>query len=601
MSESKPLGSTKKSRSVQVFILSLVLMMLCSLFNWGIMTGWGDVRIERLTLIGDNGLRYSAVMYTPKEATDENPAPGVVFFHGNSGNAHSHEMQAIEYARRGFVCISADNNGGGDSEFSKADGNTVVAELFTKYFMDLPIVDLDRLVFAGHSMGGDMAVQMAIKYQPTALLVSDNGGMGEELGATYGDVLYINGGADKLNPADVYRERATNRFVMDGVDMQGDEVAVPGKLYGSFEDGNASMLVEIPGQVHEAAIVNSDHLAAMLDFTQQCFDVPDPIDPNDQIWQWSSVFGQLGMFAFVFFLCSLAVLIIDKVPFFAYVRQPMPRNIGMRRFPLAISIIAAIGFPVLTLYTGCLGLLDAVGGRNPNTELFQVKYTNFAMCIVLVLNLFGLVMFFVYHFTEGRKHSPKLCDYGLTAAGKNKFDFKLIGKSALLALIVVIVGWTYLAAQQDLLGTEFFCLYWGYRPVLAEKLIYYIPYVIVWCFAFAIAALGMCVERRLPSTGKDWLDTVIAVVFNAILATFAISACVLIENSLQMAAGTNPNAMSGWGVDMTRIWGMPIGMLIGGGGNTYCYRKTGNIWLGAFLMGTVCALSACLYGQIAFA
>ena len=51
---------------------------------------------------------------------------------------------------------------------------------------------------------------------------------------------------------------------------------------------------------------------------------------------------------------------------------------------------------------------------------------------------------------------------------------------------------------------------------------------------------------------------------------------------------------------MTRIWGMPVGMIIGAAGNTYCFRKTGNIWLGAFLMGTVCALSACTYGQIAF-
>ena len=45
---------------------------------------------------------------------------------------------------------------------------------------------------------------------------------------------------------------------------------------------------------------------------------------------------------------------------------------------------------------------------------------------------------------------------------------------------------------------------------------------------------------------------------------------------------------------------MPAGMFIGGAGNTYLYRKTGNIWLGAILMGIVCALAACLYGQLQF-
>ena len=55
-------------------------------------------------------------------------------------------------------------------------------------------------------------------------------------------------------------------------------------------------------------------------------------------------------------------------------------------------------------------------------------------------------------------------------------------------------------------------------------------------------------------------------------------------------------AMSSWAIDITRLWGMPVGMFLYSCGNTYLYRKTGSVWLGAFLMGIVAALGSVLYG-----
>jgi hypothetical protein len=41
---------------------------------------------------------------------------------------------------------------------------------------------------------------------------------------------------------------------------------------------------------------------------------------------------------------------------------------------------------------------------------------------------------------------------------------------------------------------------------------------------------------------------------------------------------------------------MPLGLFFAGAGNTYCFRKTGTIWLGAFLMGILVSLMACTFG-----
>ena len=595
------MNSKKKKSSAIICLIMCVLMVLCGVLEWGIQSGWGKIRIERVRLAADNGLMYSAVMYIPKTAKNDNPAPLAILYHGNSGNAKSHEGQAIEYARRGFVVITADNNGGGESEFANKDKNIVAARIFTDYALSLKNIDPKRVVMGGHSMGGDMAVQMGATYKPAVLLVSDNGGMGEEIGANNGNTLYINGSSDKLNPMEKYQKRAADRFKMNGVDMGGDEIAQLGKLYGSFKDGNASLMVAIEGQVHEAAVVNADHLEAMLDFTMQSFDVPNAIPADDQIWQRAFAVGQIGMILFAAFLCTFAVMLAEYVPAFNIVKQPLPRNIGMRKLPFVISLICGLGFPLLTLYTGAFGLIDAIGGRKPNLSWLPVKYTNFALAIIIALNIFGLIMFFVYHFTWGKKNfQAGLDDYGITVAGSKKISLPLIAKAAVVAAITVIVGWTFLAAQYGLLGIDFYCMYWGYKPIAADKFVYYIGYIIIWAICFAIAALGMCVERRLPSTGKEWLDTLIAMAFNVVVAAGAITAMVLIENAIQVGLGTSATALAGWKTDMTRIWGMPVGMIIGAAGNTYCFRKTGNIWLGAFLMGTVCALSACTYGQIAF-
>ena len=143
-------------------------------------------------------------------------------------------------------------------------------------------------------------------------------------------------------------------------------------------------------------------------------------------------------------------------------------------------------------------------------------------------------------------------------------------------------------------------MFFGYKPISANKFGYYIPYMLVWVVCFVIAAIGMNVERRLPSTGKESLDTLIAVIFNGLLATAGITIMVIVENSIQVSLGTSATALSNWGTDITRLWGMPVGMFIGGAGNTYMYRKTGSIWPGAILMGIVCALNSCLYGQIQF-
>ena len=158
--------TAKKSWTTRAFLISLAVLVLISLVNWGIISGWGNVRIFRVNLIGDNGMKYSALMYVPQNATNDTPAPAIAMYHGNSGNARNHESWAVEFTRRGFVVISVDNLGGGVAEYSEALGRYAVPDQFTKYVLSLPFVDTSRFVTSGHSLGGDTVVEMTLRYNP---------------------------------------------------------------------------------------------------------------------------------------------------------------------------------------------------------------------------------------------------------------------------------------------------------------------------------------------------------------------------------------------------------------------------------------------------
>lgn len=409
----------KSNVRVRAFLISLVALILCSLVNWGIVTGLGNVRVTRLTLIGDDGLSYSALMYVPKSATNDTPAPGIMMYHGGSGNARNHEAWSLEFSRRGFVVISIDNLGAGNGEYS-GRGNLETCELFTNYMYDLPIVDKERIVVSGHSVGGSMSQSMGLMFQPLITINSDGGGgifnEEETLDNFY---LVVNGLADKANPPERFLPNVKQTFVNDGV-MSEDEELIPGKIYGSFEEGNAHTLIEIPDQIHEGVFVNHAHIAALLDFCQQAMEVPNPIDADNQIWHWKDVCGLVGMFLLVAFIICFALMLLEQVPAFASLVQPLPRNIGMRGKDLGISITLALLFPLLVLYTGAFGLIPALGGaRGLTSPIFRVRFSHIAVAIVLTLNLFGLLMFFVYHKVWGKKKfNATIRDYGLTSYNK---------------------------------------------------------------------------------------------------------------------------------------------------------------------------------------
>ena len=99
--------------------LTIVTVLLCILGSCIAnlaQTDFGNVTKENLTIETSSGHRLGVNMLKPKTATNDKPAPTIVFAHGGNGLKEKWDLYQIEWARRGFVVLSFDLYGHGDSE-----------------------------------------------------------------------------------------------------------------------------------------------------------------------------------------------------------------------------------------------------------------------------------------------------------------------------------------------------------------------------------------------------------------------------------------------------------------------------------------------------
>ena len=594
---------TRQKNATHALCVALIVMILCSLVNWAVITGFGKTKITQMNLVSENGYQNTALLYVPETATVENPAPAIIMFHGISGNARNHESWAVEFSRRGFVVLSVDWYGNGGSDFNGqqiTDTQWPALQQYIDYLKSMDNVNSDELVFGGHSMGTDPTYFLAARNNPKVALLCNllSPGASKGIELYNGNLLLLSGTADKSSKDSNYWDRVASLFDALGVDY--DKIETD-RMYGSFEEGNAKLIIRQKDMIHEAAFISSECIGHLLDFSQDALGhdvIPNYMPGSQQIWFWKDVVGLLGMFSFLGFLLTLAVFLMNCVSCFDGLQQPMPRNIGLRGKGLAISIAAALLFPILVARFG--GPLYKLANKcYASFGWFAGNYQNYAFAMVVGLNLLGLGFFTLFLLTDAKKEKANLRDLGLaTDANPTKLTLKPIVIAFAIALITVSCGWGYLRLQGDVLGTDFYCLFFGFRPIPWNKFPSYIPYMLFWIPAFTIAALGLNVERRLPSTGNEKKDFVIAMVFNTFCSTAAVCFLVWVENYVQIhICGSETTALASWGIAVCRLWGMPVGMAMAGLGQTYLYRKSGSIWLGAFTMGMVCCLMACLYGQ----
>ena len=219
---------TNRKLSAVMLVVLLVAVFVCMIIANSLQTSNGNVTITQGFIDGEvNGTKTGKIfykLYVPQNATEENPAPGVLLLHGYQNDHETCAAYAIELAKRGTVVLAIDEYGHGsttlglinrgyvnhkvtvnygndsvedgtfksiggqvrykimmnfsnlsffDEKYTTDDDGNVLTDSSCggitayAYLADLPYVDSSRLGLSGHSMGTWSSWSVAAAYSNT--------------------------------------------------------------------------------------------------------------------------------------------------------------------------------------------------------------------------------------------------------------------------------------------------------------------------------------------------------------------------------------------------------------------------------------------------
>ncbi len=596
MNETISKSSRTKNKAGRFLAFTMAVLMIATVLLWGVSSNWGDVTIKRYTLVTDDGKEVSGVLYIPKTATAENPAPCVINMHGRANTAHVCDTWALEEARRGYVVLSLDLFGCGESDL--LDGGSSKSyykypEVWYDYLKDLSFIIPDQFVYVGFSMGNTPAYTMAERHPDTTIGNIQVFNFRAPSKDCQTNLCVIKAQSDQYNygqvgDLDVYEASIAAAFGLDDVSELERE-----KIYGSFEERTARKYVFAPRALHQSGGIDSNVISALLTFLDQCAPMPNYIAPSSQTWGFQQILTLICYVFTVAFILAVGNLLL-QIPYFGNaICVPLQKNRCRHGVSLALNIAIGILIPTFTFITFStwgMSLFD----KNP---VFKAKNFN-GILFWLVLNTLITICIMIYNHKKDTKHGEKLglAEYVLVGEGETHIPLHRVAKAFVVAAVTVFAAFSWLAIADAVFGVNYqFWILGIFSRVSTKRFFGAVPYMFIIFFVLFIAGIGMNTARRLPCTGNAKRDMARDMAINALIAAAPVAILLLIQygGCWLIGTGFTPFALQGGSVGALNFaFGFPFLMGSMAIINTYFYRKTGSIWVGAFMGAMTAALCA---------
>ena len=105
-----------RKKYVKLLIAALIICFISMVGANLVNSNFGSIKVQNFSIEDANGNLISCIMYKPANATEETPAPCVVTLHGSFDAKETQDYTCLELAKRGYVAITMDCDGHGDSE-----------------------------------------------------------------------------------------------------------------------------------------------------------------------------------------------------------------------------------------------------------------------------------------------------------------------------------------------------------------------------------------------------------------------------------------------------------------------------------------------------
>jgi len=565
---------------VRMLIISLALIFVGGLLAMLVQTDFGKVTIKDLRFMGSNGTEMSALLYIPKGVTAKNPAPGIVAIHGYINSRETQDGFAIEFARRGYVVLASDQTGHGYSD-PPAFANGFGGPDALTYLRSLDIVDKNNIGLEGHSMGG-WAVTVAAgvfpdDYKSIVLEGSSTG----TLGAPDGTPTFPRNFALVYSKFDEFSQlmwlTPVPGDIGQGQKLQtvfGTTSAVtPGKLYGSIADGTAREWFQ-PVTTHPGDHLSTTAIGYAISWFQQTLTGGNGLPASDQIWYWKEIGTLIALIGMILLLFPAGELLLQTRYFSELVEAPAPSKgaTGVGWWVAAflfVAIAPLLFFPFINIPANLKWSVTAVFPQDINNTI--IAWTT-------LVGVIDVALFLLWHFVLNRKAQANGDHYGLTWS--QKLNWRKIGKSFLLAFLVVFAGYATLMFSDYFFKTDF--RFWVFAIKLLDPLqlritlSYIIPFVFIF-FMDAVLVFGELRRANLTLAKEMWLNEALYVLgYVALLVAQYIP--LLAGGTLLNANFPNVSLYSIVAFQLVPI--MTIAALV----STYFNRKTGHIYVASFLV-----------------
>ncbi|MBO8433737.1 MAG: alpha/beta hydrolase [Tyzzerella sp.] len=440
-----------------LLVISIVLMIVCGIGVSAIQTGMGKVKMKELNIETDKGYSMSAYLFIPENATEENPAPGIVVSHGYLNNKEMTDANYVELSRRGYVVLAIDQPNHGDSEVSK-DFQVLKPNGVYRGVLELsklPFVDKERIGITGHSMGSwscnaavlednlasEQLISAVLIHCNDAVYTDENGEFTNVYGSRpvgiisavydefFGKSTDENG--NTLSSPYYMESAGAQSFLNFGKEPNANEPKEAFKYYTDVIDGEETFRVTYrPEIVHAWSHFSARSESYVIDFFERAFGAPNPIDSGNQIWQYKEALNLFGLIGFGLFICSFGGSLLYTKAFEELRAEEKVEPVRVKNKNgyvwFWITLILGAVFGTLTYLP--------VMAKGSSLATPQVMSMGQGMWSTLC-GLFAIVVMVVYYNTYGKRNGITLDGVGI------KISIRKLLLSILLALAVIFVSY----------------------------------------------------------------------------------------------------------------------------------------------------------------
>ena len=622
-------------------ILAVVLCILGSMLSNAIQTDFGKVTKENLIIESSSGHRLGVNMLKPNTATNDNPAPAIVFAHGGNGLKEKWDYYQIEWARRGFVVFSFDLYGHGDSEVMNTTDWLVNGRgLYdtVKYATTLPFVDADEIGVSGQSRGGNTIHEtiMLDNEAETPLIKNvlyvsrdaiykdaETQGFGYVPGKTtsaqaaskdngeyfnyYGNrnVGIIAGMWDQYsfketdtetgkmlpNP-DYLKHNNAKSFLNFGITPDSSTPdGVSGKWYTKTVDGKeAARVIYLHPGFHTSQLFQIGSTADAVAFMVKAFGVNTTLANNNLIYPWKMVGSTIGMFGMFMFAV-----------FFALWLSQMPVFRGTSRGKATMRVAADIPGSKAWMW-GCLivNTLLATASTlalyymNADTHIgsfFRQGQPLFTGLMCAISTVFTAIVTIVWYFCFAKKHGMDLDEIDIKTS--------LFSFLKTIALALTVTGGTLLLVwgAQYFTKSNFQFIYWGIYPFQSYKIVEMLKVMPFFLIAYLMFSIFFnCMNYNTAYGRKEGTNILVISLISA-----AVPAVVSGIGWIRfMVTGVNDLFGAGYTRIVDNLFLTIFLLFVTPIVSRTIYTKTRNPYLGGLINAILAMVITCVNSQIAF-